>query len=105
MLLSYAMQQKKVKIAVLAKEVGVSDAAVSRWRTHSDMDQKHLMSVCEVLGIRADWLLFGKGAPYQNIESDLTPPEYELVRFLRSTDLHFAKPLTTLFRAIEKVLP
>ena len=102
--LVYAMRQQKMKITVLAKSVGVSDSAVSRWRTASDMDQQNLMKVCQAMNIRADWLLFGNGAPNRDTKNDLTPPEYELVSALRSAEAHFTKPLTSLFRAIENVL-
>lgn len=53
---------------IIYKTIGVTKNTWSRYekgKTHPKIDQ--VMKIIDVFNISADWLLFGKGYPYQNI--------------------------------------
>ncbi|WP_158543211.1 helix-turn-helix domain-containing protein [Dyella psychrodurans] len=60
--LSKAMSVRGItKISVLAKQLNVSESAVSRWRNEGPMTLQNVVALCVELSMSADWLLFGIG--------------------------------------------
>lgn len=59
--LGMAMYKKDISQAELARRAGVSKVAVNYWLTEkSAMNIVALRDVCTILGVSADYLLFGK---------------------------------------------
>jgi hypothetical protein len=49
------------KLSVVACAVGVTESAVSRWRSGGSMTLGNVAIVCQQLDISADWLVLGRG--------------------------------------------
>lgn len=60
--LRIAIQQRGMsKLSVVACAVGVTESAVSRWRSGGAMTLGNVAIVCQRLDISADWLVLGRG--------------------------------------------
>lgn len=60
--LRIAIQQRGMrKLSVVACSVGVTESAVSRWRSGGAMTLGNVANVCLALDISADWLVLGRG--------------------------------------------
>jgi transcriptional regulator with XRE-family HTH domain len=49
------------KLSAMACSVGVSESAISRWRSGGAMTLSNVAAVCNALDISADWLVLGRG--------------------------------------------
>lgn len=58
-----ARQAQGISAAELAKSVGVTSAAVSRWETGQvkNLRMEHLFSIARVLDVNPEWLATGRG--------------------------------------------
>jgi hypothetical protein len=60
--LRLAIQQRGMrKLSVVACSIGVTESAVSRWRSGGAMTLGNIANVCLALDISADWLVLGRG--------------------------------------------
>lgn len=53
---------KGLSVRIVASELGVTTQCVYKWETMADSDLPsidHLMDICELYDVSADWLLFG----------------------------------------------
>lgn len=60
--LRVAIQQRGMgKLSVVACAVGVTESAVSRWRSGGAMTLGNVVTICQTLDISADWFVLGRG--------------------------------------------
>lgn len=65
---------------VLAKECGISMAAISQWKNRkSSPSCTYIVRIADFLGVSLEWLLFGK----EEQQDELTKEERELVEAYR----------------------
>ncbi|BBE08601.1 Putative phage repressor [Mycoavidus cysteinexigens] len=59
--------------AQLARAVGVRPASVTQWENGDtkNLDAGNCILICESLGIRPKWLVFGHGPKYQTTEKNI----------------------------------
>lgn len=48
------------KALIIAHALGVSESAVSRWKSDGKISLPHLIALCEYMNVSADWLLLGR---------------------------------------------
>lgn len=82
--MEHAKQDNRSK---LAREVGVSRAAVSKWLNTgtSSLHSEHLFRAAQVLGVNPKWLATGEGAMLDSVD-----PDRALVDATRENDPTFS---------------
>lgn len=49
-----------MKLFALAHDLGVSQSAISRWRSGGNISLENLTRLCDRLHVSADWVLLGR---------------------------------------------
>jgi len=90
--LKYAMEvlpPKKIKGVELARAVGVKPPSVSDWLSGKSktMEGENLLKAAKFLGVNANWLATGSGAPTENNKQNIKDEELSNILF-RDLSLH-----------------
>ncbi len=73
------LAQKGISITQLSEDLGVSRQAIYSWIKSGAISQRYIEPLCQILEIKAEWLLFGRSQSqecadscYQNCELKIT---------------------------------
>ena len=88
------------KLISLATELGVSPAALSKWRYGKSLSLENICRFATNLDVSLDWLLLGRGEPKFHRGFDLSKTEQELIQKLRNRPKRLAKVLLSLVREV-----
>lgn len=55
------LERGMTKLSAMACSIGVSESAISRWRSGGSMTVTNVITVCAALDISSDWFLLGRG--------------------------------------------
>ena len=85
------------KVMALAAELGVSPAALSKWRQGHAMSADHACKLSVALDVSLDWLLMGRDA---GGSGGLTPLQFALIAALRRRPERIVERLAALVAEI-----
>lgn len=93
-----ARQEAGISNAELARAIGVKPASITLWENYStkNLDAANCIKACEVLGIRPQWLMFGRG-PKRAADSKLMQSVIATLEGLPEADLRRAEVLLRTF--------
>ena len=93
------------KAMALAVELGISPAAITKWKQGHAMSVDHACSVARLLDISLDWLLMGRNSPDWLQSDQLSDTEIELVSMLRQRPVRVGMLLITLLKEMPEEPP
>jgi len=89
-----------LKMMAMAAEMGVSQAALSKWRQGHAMSVDHASRLCAMLGVSLDWLLTGRFAQGGERHPPISATERELLALLGRRPERIAQRLIDLVAEI-----
>lgn len=94
--------RERRKMMALAVELGVSPAAVSKWKQGGTMSVEHACRIALMLEISLDWLLMGRDTPEWSQRAQIDTEELELLRILRARPTHILAHLIAILSEIPR---
>lgn len=89
-----------LKMMAMAAEMGVSPAALSKWRQGHAMSVDHASRLCAILGVSLDWLLTGRAGQDGGRLQPVSATEHELLVLLARRPERIARCLVDLVAEI-----
>jgi transcriptional regulator with XRE-family HTH domain len=71
------------KMMAIAAELGVSPAALSKWKNGGTMSTEHACKMADLLDVSLDWLLMGRNVPDWMREDQIGAEEIRLLSQLK----------------------
>lgn len=85
-----------LKAMALAAELGISPAAITKWKQGRAMSVDHACKLAGLLDVSLDWLLMGRNSPDWLQPGQLSDAEMELVSLLRRRPARIGRLLVAL---------
>jgi len=93
-----------LKMMAMAAEMGVSQAALSKWRQGHAMSVDHASRLCAILGVSLDWLLTGRAGQDGERLQPISATERELLALLGRRPERIARRLIDLVAEIPETI-
>jgi len=94
-----------LKAMALAVELGISPAAITKWKQGHAMSVGHACALADLLDISLDWLLMGRNSPDWLQPDQLSDTEIDLVSMLRQRPERVGGLLIILLSEMPEVPP
>jgi transcriptional regulator with XRE-family HTH domain len=90
------------KMMAIAAELGVSPAALSKWKNGGTMSTGHACKMADLLGVSLDWLLMGRDVPDRMREDQIDEEEMRLLGQLKARSPRIIHLIMELVREIPR---